>query len=884
MKKGILLALPLVLICPLMLLVLGMGNASIEAARAACATTATPSAGGSFGIGTLNWRGASHYAKSPHPGERPYGERVPNMVAKIGSSAASIIGFQEFEPPQAEAFLKATGGAWEIVAGKRRGKSSTADAIAYQPGAWKVDEVRYVSIRYGGPIIQVPLVRFTSTGGLGSIWVLNTHHPADAVGGTDAMRDAAMRTESQALRQLQEAEPNTPLLLTGDMNDRARFKQLFLSSADGWSTANPSDEQIDWIMGSPAVTFSGTVVDQSTNDKAHHYTDHPFVHTTAQLTTPTPERTAATAELGVMPDNITATPGGPVHGEVVIANANIKLRSGATPGIRALASSTPDFITLNEVGDVPLPQMEAAGPGYGAYREPAVDNTEGGASQSLNNVIMWRSDTWTWQAGGRIKIVDNDQGYIHGKQFLWDRYATWAVFSRGDGAVVSVIATHHMTNVYKSPQQWGNPPMSRAEQYDLGMDYLIQLSDILRPYGPVFVGGDMNSHQGDGHAAAATRMAAAGFGHTKDSGVIYNFYAAPVAVAKTWEIASAAVHSDHPALFTRMAMNGAAPSAPSSSRPEGCPPCPTTVTNVSMLLPNATGPGSVSDAGVAAAAAHQAGFRGEDLVTAVAIARVESTWNPRARNGTHFGLWQIAKSHKGKVPGWNQPGDIYDPLLNAQYAFALYSARPGAAEAKFADWIPFEKTDYRQYLDVARQAAAATSGDDITNVADTGCTTSTITFATELSAELKARVDAMMKTPNGLCSLSWTSGAPCTYKNQCPKVVDAVYGGPGVGRGHGDGEDVAQGIIDAGLAQSHGTGLDPLPPVGAVVSYNTGNGVGHVAIYVGGGTIFGNDYGCSANGVYGCVGFADVHTPGGSVTWALPQEVFDLGGMPTAAA
>lgn len=589
-------------------------------------------------------------------------------------------------------------------------------------------------------------------------------------------------------------------------------------------------------------------------------------------------------DLGVMPVNIAATPGGPVDGEVVIANANIKLPSSAAPGIGSIASAAPDFITLNEVGDVPPPQMEAAAPGYRAYREPSVDDTDGGASQSLNNVIMWRTDTWTWQTGGRIKIVDNDQGFIHGHQFLWDRYATWSVFNRGDGAVVSVIATHHMTNVYKSPQQWGNPPMSRAEQYDLGMDYLIQLADILRSYGPVFVGGDMNSHEGDGPATAAIRMSAVGYQHTKDSGVIYNFYAAPAEVLKTWQMSAAAVHSDHPALFTRMAMNGAGPSTTSTSRPEGCPPCPTTVTNNPKPQLKTTGPGTMGAANAVAEAAHQAGFRGEDLVTAVAIAGVESAWNPRARDGNHFGLWQITPSHQGKVPGWDDPDDIYHPLLNAQYAFALYSARPGAGEAKFADWIPFEKTDYRQDLDAARQAVAATSGHAVTNTADTGCTTSPIRLATELSAELRARVDAMMKTPNGLCSLSWTDGAPCTYKNQCPKVVDAVYGGPGVGRGHGNGQDVAQGIIDAGLAQSHGTGLDPLPPVGAVVSYNAGNGVGHVAIYVGGGKVFGNDYGCAANGVYGCVGFADVSTPGGSVTWALPKEEFDLGGLPTAAA
>ena len=43
MKKGILLGLPLVLIAPLMLLMLGMGSANIEAVRAACASTTNPS-------------------------------------------------------------------------------------------------------------------------------------------------------------------------------------------------------------------------------------------------------------------------------------------------------------------------------------------------------------------------------------------------------------------------------------------------------------------------------------------------------------------------------------------------------------------------------------------------------------------------------------------------------------------------------------------------------------------------------------------------------------------------------------------------------------------------------------------------------------------------
>jgi len=886
-KKGILLlCLPMVQVCPLLLLMLGTGNASIEAVQAACANAATTSSSSTekvFGIGTFNWRGAS--------------TRVLNIVTKVGASGASIIGFQEFEAAQAHAFETATHGNWAIVDGKAHGTPATANAIAYQPGAWRVDEIRYVSIKHGGTTVQLPLVRFTSTSGLGSLWLLNAHNPATSASGSDAMRDDAVRAEANALRQLQATEPNTPLFLTGDMSDKTRFKRLFLSLAPDWTSANPGDDETAWIMGSEAVAFSGTLVDHSTNDAAHNDTahndiDHPFVHTTVQLTGPASGRTGANAGLGVMPTDITATPGGPVTGHVLMASANIKTDAGFGPGVHALATASPDFITLNEVEGISLSHLRSAVPGYDAYREklPAGEDP----SQAMGSAIMWRSDTWKMLDGGRVKIVEDDHVVFKGKNKLWDRFATWGTFQRFDGAVVSVIAVHHMTNAYQLPRQWGDQTMTRAEQYGLGMDYLIDLADVLAPYGPVLVGGDMNSHPHDGPNAAAPRMAAAGYRYTNDSGVIYNFYAEPVQVVKTWEISKAAVHSDHPALFTRMAMNGAGPGPTTTTStqpvaaPAGCPPCPALGNLSAVLLTNVASADNLSGAKVAAAAAYQAGFRGEDLVTSVAIAGVESTWNQKASNGTHFGLWQIAASHKGKVPGWNTQADIFDPLVNARYAFALYSARPGSGEANFADWIPFEKTDYHQYLDLARQAAAIAAGADVTTdvstVADTGCAASPITVAGDLSAELSARVDAMMHTSNGLCGLSWTTGAPCTYDNQCPKVVDALYGGPGLGRGYGNGQDVAQGIIDAGLAQSHGTGLDPLPPVGAVVSYNHGDGIGHVAIYVGGGKIFGNDYGCSANGVYGCVGFADVHTSGGSVTWALPKPEFDLGGSPAAAS
>jgi endonuclease/exonuclease/phosphatase family metal-dependent hydrolase len=919
-KKGILLGLPLVLILPLLLLVLGLGNANIEAARAACATSGAGS--GSFGIGTLNWRGASHHTKNPHPGERPYSVRVPNMVSKIGASGASIIGFQEFEPPQAQAFLDATDPAWEIVAGKRHGHRSTADAIAYQPGAWQVDEVRYVSIRYGGPMIQVPLVRFTSTGSLGSVWVLNTHNPANAVGGTNATRDAAVRAEAHPLRQLQASEPDTALFLTGDMNDKARFRRLFLSVAgQGWSSANPDDGQIDWIMGGPGVSFSGTVVDQSANDRAHNYTDHPFVHTTAHLSgaaaPPSPQNAGpgaggrATAgdpegqggqvgsglQLGVLPTVRNAQPGQPVNGNVTMATANLpQSRIGGRGGaIRTIASHRPDFIALNEVSSWSAARLAGAVRGYGAYKDPV--KGRGADQNSLGNAVLWHSSRWHLLDGGRFEYVEHDL-VVKGRPVDGSRYATWAVLRRAsDGAQVVVIATHHMTNPEKQRKTHGNYRWpARVAQYADGMRRLRQLVVRLAGYGPVLMAGDMNVHPAQGDWSAPDQMARNGFGFTFDGAASYQFHPHGTRVVSRRLVG---IDSDHPhALVTSIDLDGVGTNAttttpprrpddtlPGGTRPAGCPPCPTLWSGLSVALPNATATGSLREARVAAAAAYQAGFRGEDLVTAVAIARVESTWNPRATTGSHHGLWQIAGSHRGRVPGWNTPDDIFDPLLNAKFAYALYQARPGSGEARFADWIPFQRDDYRKYLDIARQAVATTAGTaEISNVSAAGCEASPMTVAGELSADVSARVDAMVTTPEGLCALSWTRGAPCTYDNQCPKVVDAVYGGPGVGRGYGNGQDVAQGIINAGLAQAHGTGLDPLPPVGAVVSYNTGNGVGHVAIYVGNGKIFGNDYGCSAKGVYGCVGFADVGAPGGPVTWALPKRAFDMGGMPSTAA
>lgn len=106
-----------------------------------------------------------------------------------------------------------------------------------------------------------------------------------------------------------------------------------------------------------------------------------------------------------------------------------------------------------------------------------------------------------------------------------------------------------------------------------------------------------------------------------------------------------------------------------------------------------------------AALAASAGFSGEDVATATAIALAESGGNPNAYNpetaaGTpqgqgSYGLWQIyLKAH----PEF-QGVDLTDPQLNAFAAFQVFSA------SGFRAWSTFKNNAYSAHLADAQQAA-----------------------------------------------------------------------------------------------------------------------------------------------------------------------------------
>lgn len=102
--------------------------------------------------------------------------------------------------------------------------------------------------------------------------------------------------------------------------------------------------------------------------------------------------------------------------------------------------------------------------------------------------------------------------------------------------------------------------------------------------------------------------------------------------------------------------------------------------------------------------AQQAGWDGNDLVTAIAIALAESGGNPRAYNPEtaagapagkgSYGLWQIYLNAHPEFAG----DDLYDPQMNANDAYEIYTK----AGNSFTAWSTFNSGVYQAHVSTAQ--------------------------------------------------------------------------------------------------------------------------------------------------------------------------------------
>lgn len=103
--------------------------------------------------------------------------------------------------------------------------------------------------------------------------------------------------------------------------------------------------------------------------------------------------------------------------------------------------------------------------------------------------------------------------------------------------------------------------------------------------------------------------------------------------------------------------------------------------------------------------AWNAGWRGKDAQTAVAIARAESQFDTMATNfkgrDYSFGLWQVNMKdamgpERRQQYGLSSNEQLFDPATNARVAYGIWKAAGG-----FTDWSTYNGQKYQLYLNGA---------------------------------------------------------------------------------------------------------------------------------------------------------------------------------------
>lgn len=247
-----------------------------------------------FVVTSLNVLGNSHtQGKHKRHGFGPGTSRIVALGDLMRTKDVSVAGLQEFQPPQDATFQRLFGSEYAVYPGLTLGSESSDNSIAWRTSDWTLVRASTVGIPYfGGRIRQMPRVLLERKATGTRVWFVNVHNPANIGGNQTRWRVAAVGIEAQLMKSLD--AHGTPVVFTGDMNDREAFgcpftAQSGMHSADGTSTiagrcTNTRPRNVDWILGSDQVQFSDFVTDFSTEHRK--LTDHPMVTAAVALTPP----------------------------------------------------------------------------------------------------------------------------------------------------------------------------------------------------------------------------------------------------------------------------------------------------------------------------------------------------------------------------------------------------------------------------------------------------------------------------------------------------------------------------------------------------------------------------------------------------------------------
>jgi len=234
-----------------------------------------------FTVSSFNVLGSGHTAGQG--GLAPGPARMHAAVGMLVGNNVSVAGLQEFQEPQYRTFMALAGGTYDVYPGLSLGVQPVQNSIIWKQADWSLVEAHTLSIPYfHGNRVPMPYVLLRNLHSGREMWFYNSHNPADAHGPAGHWRAIATSMEGSLARSL--TADGTPMIVTGDMNDRAPFACPFASatgmhSADGAYYSGgchlPRHTNVDWIFGSSSLDFSSFVTDRSSQSR--RISDHPMV-------------------------------------------------------------------------------------------------------------------------------------------------------------------------------------------------------------------------------------------------------------------------------------------------------------------------------------------------------------------------------------------------------------------------------------------------------------------------------------------------------------------------------------------------------------------------------------------------------------------------------
>ncbi len=261
-------------------------NVNAATRRAAPVHQAHPANKGptEFALGSFNVLGASHTAPGGNKASRPSGvERMKLAAQVIQQHKLDVVGFQEFEPSQRTAFMHDTENQFAMYPGHHASKADPVNSIAWRKDKFEFVKGTHVTVPYfEGHLKQMPVVLLKSKETGQKMWVMNVHNPADTKNHprNEHNRDVATAKEIAFIKNL-EKTTGYPVVMTGDMNEKAEARQHVVAGTDMHTAMSGKHSHshavgIDWMFGSPNVHFDG--YSRDAGRKVRAASDHPLVY------------------------------------------------------------------------------------------------------------------------------------------------------------------------------------------------------------------------------------------------------------------------------------------------------------------------------------------------------------------------------------------------------------------------------------------------------------------------------------------------------------------------------------------------------------------------------------------------------------------------------